>query len=190
MGRKTLWIASLLLATTLPMSVSIAGAANAVPAATLSDPYGSGGADLSDGVTPEFGAILGGFRYLGEAGTGTRTTVIDFTLPPGTTVISDPECAELGLNNLCLIFLYEPLCDWSTTDPAKRVTVSGNTLSFRMACDIEEYFEFGAYLTSLISTPGVYDMSVQFKTTTLKRNKSTANMWQVKLPGSFEVSEP
>jgi hypothetical protein len=44
-------------------------------------------------------------------------------------------------------------------------------------------------LDSLISTPGIYDTSAQFKVGVYKRTKGT-NMWQIKMPGSFEVGAP
>ena len=35
---------------------------------------------------------------------------------------------------------------------------------------------------------GSYDVNVQFKVAMYKRTKDAPNMWQIKLPGVFEVS--
>jgi len=138
------------------------------------------GADLSDGTTPAEGGILAGFTYNGEAGLGTHTTVIDWQLPPGVTVHFDAdECSGWCIG-------YESNCDPSVSDPTQVVTFDGNIIHFRLACDSGQGFEFEARLDSLISVTGEYDMSVQFKTTTLRR--AAKNMWQIKLPGSFDVS--
>jgi hypothetical protein len=168
-------------AAALVVFVGTAAAANGkLPQATDSTAGAEAGAALSDGTTPAGGGILGGFTYNGEAGLGTHTTVIDWQLPPGVTVHVDAdECGGLCLD-------YETNCDPSVGDPTQVVTVDGNVIHFRLACDSGEGFDFEALLDSLISAPGDYDMSVQFKTTTLRRTAN--NMWQIKLPGSFGVS--
>jgi hypothetical protein len=151
--------------------------------ATLSTASGSGGADLSNGSTPADGSVGGTFTYQGEGGGGTQTTVVDWSLPAGVTVHFDAgQCSGKGVGGYCLD--YETDCDPSTADP-QAVTVSGNEIEFRLACQSGEGFDFEADLDSLIAANGLYDMSVQFKINTLRRTSN--NMWQIKLPESFCV---
>jgi hypothetical protein len=178
--KKRLLAVALIAAALLTVFGGTASAGNGkLPQATVSTAGGGGGADLSDGSTPAEGGVEGGFTYNGEGGVGTQTTVVDWQLPAGVTVHFDSDlcggyCIEYGTD-----------CDPSTSDPTQVVTVDGNVIHFRLACDSGEGFGFGAGLDSLISVAGDYDMSVQFKITTLRRANN--NMWQIKLPGTFTV---
>src|SRR5689334_19180957 len=83
------------------MQIAASQAAAGLPQASVSTAGGGGGAPVSDGITPENGGVVGNFEYGGEAGVGTKTTVVDFQLPAGTTVPSDPSC-DFGFGELCL----------------------------------------------------------------------------------------
>jgi hypothetical protein len=184
MTRKLSLVLSVALGAIAPALPAFAN--SALPQATVSTGGLAGGADLSDGLTPAQGGAEGGFTYSGEAGSGTQTTIVDFTLPAGVTVATG---CDVGAGTLCIEFGSN--CQPSVAPPALPVTVSGNTIEFRLACAIGQGVEWDALLASLISTPGNFNESVQFKTTILKRTpKGATTMWQIKSPTSFTVSAP
>jgi hypothetical protein len=160
-----------------------------LPAAPSSQAGLEGGADLSDGITLAPGGAEAGFLKGDEMYNGSSTTtVVDFTLPSGVTVHTDPSCGGLGNpNNYCME--AGPGSPGCVPDSSDLVTVSGNEVDFRVACAPGQSFFWFADLDSLISTPGLYGTSAQFKVGVYKRAKGT-NMWQIKLPGSFEVGAP
>jgi hypothetical protein len=172
----------------LLLAATAASANNGIgplPAAPSSLAEGFGGADTSDGITPEDGFFLGFFEKGSESYNGSSTTtLVNFTLPAGTTVHFDAvECSDEngGIGGYCLG--YETNCSPSG-DPV--VTVNGNTVEFRLACDEGEGLEWGAAVDSLLPE-GTYDASVEFKVGVLRRAKDATNMWQIKLPEVFEV---
>lgn len=154
-----------------------------LPLAPTSSAIGDGGAYLSDGLTPAQGGANGFFMKGDEIYNGSNTTtVVDVTLPPGETVHTDPECGGPGNPaNLCV-----GGGGYCAPDSSRLVSVSGNEIAFRFACSPGESFEWEAELDSLIPTLGTYDASVQFKVGVYRRTKG-GNMWQIKLPGFFEV---
>lgn len=158
--------------------------------APSSQAFFEGGADQSDGSTPAPGGGEGAFLKGDEMYNGSSTTtVVDFTLPKGVTVYQDPSCGFLGNpNNYCIdAGPGTPGCVPDVTNLSNLITVSGNEIEFRVACAPGESFFWEAEFASLISTPGLYDTSVQFKVGVLKRAKDATNMWQIQMPGSFEV---
>jgi hypothetical protein len=167
----------------------VSGGIGKLPQAPSSQAFFEGGADLSDGITPAPGgaeaAFLKGDESYNESNT---TTVVDFTLPSGVTVFQDPSCGFLGNpNNYCIE--AGPGSPGCVPDSSNIVTVSGNEIEFRLACTPGESFFWEAELASLISTPGFYDTSAQFKVGVLKRAKG-GNMWQIQMPGTFDVLGP
>jgi hypothetical protein len=167
-------------------SATVASANNGLgplPAAPSSLAEAFGGADVSDGLTPEQGFFFGEFTKGAESyGLSSTATVVDFTLPEGTTVnFNLTECGELDAGGFCLVFETncEPLAE-------QVVSVSGNTVSFRLACEPGEGVAFEALVDSLLPE-GTYDASVQFKVGVTRRAKDATNMWQLKLPDVFEV---
>jgi hypothetical protein len=179
-AKKFVLSSSMFLAAAVLLGAHAASAANAVPQATLSDGGGEGGSNLSDGITPAGGEVGGGFVYGGDAGIGTSTQVIDWQLPAG---VSLAHGCDVGFGDLCI--LVETDCDWGTADPATQITASGSKISLRLVCEVGEGFGLDFLTSTLNTTPGVLDMSLQFKTTTLKRTPKANNMWQIKIPQSF-----
>jgi hypothetical protein len=162
-------------------AAATASANNAVPAAVDSQAFFEGGAPTSDGITPQTGFFAAGFLKGSEAyNSSTTTTVVDFTLPTGVTIHTDPECAGLGFNNYCI-----EIVDNTCADPTA-VTVDANTVHFQIACDTGQSFEWIAADDSLLAD-GTYEVDVQFKVSTYQRVKNGPNMWQIKMPGVFEV---
>ena len=183
--RKTLFAFAVAVAVALTLLGATASANNGigpVPPAPDSQAFFEGGANTSDGITPALGEIGAIFQKGDESynGNGT-TTVVDFTLPEGVTIFSDPECAGLSVDDLCLL-IVENTC----SDPTG-ITANGNEVEFQIACDPGEGFLWLAEVQSLLPE-GSYDVNVQFKVATTKRTKDAPNMWQIKLPGVFEVS--
>jgi len=151
-----------------------------LPVAPSSEAGLEGGAYLSDGFTPAPGGLEAGFMKGNEMYNGsTTTTVVDFSLPPGVTI--DTSCTGLP-GNLCI-------GGWTdcSFDPSNFITVSGSEVEFRIACAPGDELLWEADLVSLISTPGLYDTSVQFKVGAMRRAKDATNMWQIPLPGTFCV---
>jgi hypothetical protein len=146
-----------------------------LPPATTSAALTSGGADVSDGTTPAPGGIIAGFMKGGESYNGSSTTtVINFDLPPGVTVDTScgGPCIEGG--------------DDCSPEGGPVVAVSGNEIKFRLACAPGQGLGFEALLTSLITTPGTYNTTVQFKVGVFNRAKG-GNMWQINPAGPFFV---
>ena len=136
----------------------------------------------SDGITPQQGLVFAGFLKGDESylGNGT-TTIVDFSLPQGVTIVNDPtNCGNLGFNGLCIL-------EGGTCDPPTSVTANGSEVEFQIACEPGEFFEWEALVSSLLPT-GSYDVNIQYKVYSYKRAKPGPNMWQVKLPGAFVVS--
>jgi hypothetical protein len=182
--RRTLFAFATAVAVAVTLLAATATANNGigpVPPAVDSQAFFEGGADTSDGITPEQGLILAGFQKGSESYNGSdTTTVVDFTLPEGVTIHNDPvECSGFP-NNDCLIIL-----DSTCSDPTG-VTVNGNEIEFQIACDPGEDFIWLAEVDSLLPD-GNYDVNVQFKVGTTKRVKDGPNMWQIKMPGVFQV---
>jgi hypothetical protein len=123
--------AALLVAAT---TASAANGLGPLPAAPTSQADVFAGADVSDGVTVEEGILFGFFEKGDESfGGSDTTTVVNFTLPTGVTVRHDPdECGEFDVGGYCL--LYDTNCDPSG-NPDSVVTVNGNTIEFRLACE-------------------------------------------------------
>jgi hypothetical protein len=160
-----------------------------LPQAPSSEAFLEGSMNLSDGTTPALGGALAAFLKGNESYNGsTTTTVVNFTLPSGVTVLQDPSCSFLGNpNNYCILaFPGDPGC---VPDSSNIVTVSGNEIEFRLACTPGDSFYWEAELSSLISTPGSYDTSAQFKVGVYRRAKGV-NMWQIQMPGSLEAFGP
>jgi hypothetical protein len=182
--RRMLFASAVAFAVALTLLAATASANNgigAVPAAPDSSADFEGGAPASDGVTPAVGEIGAIFNKGSESynGNGT-TTVVDFTLPEGVTIHNDPvECSGLP-NNDCIVIVES-----SCSDPSA-ITINGNEIEFQIACDPGESFIWIALVDSLLPE-GAYDVNVQFKVATYKRTKDAPNMWQIKLPGVFEV---
>ena len=185
--RTTLSVLAAAIAAAALLVVATTAAANngigPVPAAPTSFANGFGGADVSDGFTPADGGFVGSFTKGDESYNGSNTTtVVDFTLPQGTSVLYDPvECGDLDNGGYCLG--YETNCDPSADQV---VTVNGNSVEFRLACEPGEGVGFEAGVDSLL-LEGTYDASVQFKVGALKRAKPGPNMWQIQLPDAFGV---
>jgi len=182
--RKTLLVFAVAAAVALTLLAATASAGNGigpVPQAVDSQAFFEGGADTSDGVTPAFGEIAAGFQKGTESYKGNdTTTVVDFTLPQDVTIASDPQCAGLSVDDLCLL-IVENTCSEPTG-----ITVNGNEIEFQIACDPGQDFIWLAEVSSLLPD-GSYDVNVQFKVATYKRTKDAPNMWQIKLPGVFGV---
>ena len=181
--RKTLFAFAAAAAVALTFLAATASANNGigpVPPAPDSQAFLEGGANTSDGLTPASGFVFGGFAKGSEMyhGNGT-TTVVDFTLPTGVTIHTDPGCAGFSFDDLCLQF--ETNCSGPTG-----ITANGNEVEFQIACDPGEGFDWAAEVDSLLPN-GNYDVNVQFKVATYKRTKDAPNMWQIKLPGAFQV---
>lgn len=179
-SKKFILSTPLFLAATLVLGAGAASAGNAPAPATLSDAGGEGGSSLSDGITPAGGEVVGGFTYGGDAGLGSSTTVIDWQLPSGVSLATG---CDVGFGDLCI--LIDTDCDWGTDDVSKQITASGNKVSLRLVCEAGEGFGLDFLTSTLSTTPGVLDMSVQFKTATLKRTPKANNLWQIKIPESF-----
>jgi hypothetical protein len=183
--RSILWTAlAVVLAGAFAVSASASNGIGMPPPAPFSQAFAEGGADVSDGTTPQTGLLFGLFEKGDESYNGSQTTtVVNFTLPPGVSIHNDPvECSGLP-NNDCIIII-DSTCDGGTISP------SGNEIEFRIACDPGEGFIWEALVDSLITTPGAYDLTAQFKVGVLKRAKDATNMWQIKdsLTGSFCVA--
>jgi len=186
MHAKRTVIAAVVAMVTLLVATTAATANNGLgrpPTAPSSTAGLLGGADVSDGLAPADGGVAGGFTKGSESYNGSSTTtLVDFSLPAGVNVVYDPvECGDLDNGGYCLG--YETNCDPSADQV---VTVNGNSVEFRLACDPGEGFEFEAGVTSLLPE-GTYDASVQFKVGALKRAKPGPNMWQIQLPDAFGV---
>jgi hypothetical protein len=158
-----------------------------LPAAPSSEAGLDGGADLSDGTTPAPGGLETGFLKGNESYNGSyTTTVVDWTLPQGVTIHTDPGCGGPGNPGNYCVFVPYATC---APDSSTYITVSGNEVEWRVACAPGQFLYWAAELDSLISTPGIFDTSVQFKVGVYKRTKGT-NMWQIKMPSSFFVGAP
>jgi hypothetical protein len=179
--RSKIFVAAI--AATALVAAATAGSALAkVPPAPSSLAEAIGFAGISDGVTPEEGFVFGAFQKGTEAYQGDdETTVVNFTLPEGVTVVFDPDCSGLSNGDLCLI--YETDCEPLTDEV---VTASGNTIEFRLACEPGEFILFQALVNSLLPE-GTFDMSVEFKVGVISRTHDAPNMWQIKLPDTFQV---
>ncbi len=176
--------AAAIAATALVAAGTAASAFGKVPPAPSSQADAFGFAVISDGVTPVIGVVFASFEKGSEAYHGNdETTVINFTLPEGVTITFEPdECGSLGVGGFCL--QYESDCEPSG-DPV--VTVEGNTVEFRLACEPGESIFLAALVDSLLPE-GTYDVSVEFKVGVLRRTHDAPNMWQIKLPDVFGVS--
>jgi hypothetical protein len=182
--RSKVFVAAI--AATVLVAAGTAGSAlGTVPPAPSSQADAFGFADISDGITPEDGFFLGEFEKGTEAYFGNdETTVVNFTLPEGVTFVFDPECNGLSNGDLCLV--YETDCE-PLADPA--VTVDGNSVEFRLACEPGEQIFFQSLVDSLLPE-GTFDASVEFKVGVTRRAKDATNMWQIRLPDVFFVPVP
>ena len=181
--RKTLFAFALAVAVALTLLATASGnnGIGPVPPAPDSSAVLFGGAPASNGVTPTVGEISVVFDKGNESyhSNGT-TTVVDFTLPAGVTIHTDPECAGgIAGDDFCLD-IDENGCSAAPTG----VTVNGNEIEFQIACAPGGFFIWFAEVDSLLPE-GNYDVSTQFKVATYKRTKDAPNMWQIKMPGEF-----